>query len=89
MNDNYLKGLAEALAPFLMPYFENKMKDELSNLPNQKNDEHEFLTKKQVMSKYQISAMTLWRMEQDGRLLPVRLGSRVMYRPKDIEKNFK
>lgn len=30
----YLKGFAEALIPYLMPYIENKIKDELSNLPN-------------------------------------------------------
>lgn len=89
MTNNYLKGLAEAIAPYLMPYFENKVKDELSNLQNYQKDEPEFLTKKQVMSKYQISAMTLWRMEQKGELIPSRLGSKIMYRPKDVEKIFK
>ena len=89
MNNNYLKGLAEALAPYLMPYFANKVKDELSTLSDYKKDEPEFLTKKQVMSKYQISAMTLWRMEQKGELIPSRVGNKVMYRPRDIEKIFK
>ena len=60
MHDNFLKGLAEAIIPFLMPYVENKVKDELSNLPTLQKDKPEFLTKKQVMSKYQISSMTLW-----------------------------
>lgn len=89
MHDNFLKGLAEAIVPFLMPYVENKVKDELSNLPVQKKDDPELLTKSQVMSKYQISAMTLWRMEQNGKLIPVRIGGKVMYRPKDLEKIFK
>ena len=89
MNDNYLKGLAEALVPYLMPYIENKIKDELSNIPKEKTGNFEYLTKKQVMAKYQISAMTLWRKEQMGELVPVRMGNRVMYKPKDIEKLYK
>lgn len=89
MNDNFLKGLAEAIVPFLMPYVENKVKDELSNLPTLQKDKPEFLTKKQVMSKYQISAMTLWRMEQNGTLIPVRVGNKVMYRVEDLEKLYK
>lgn len=84
MHDNFLKGLAEAIIPFLMPYVENKVKDELSNLPTLQKDKPEFLTKKQVMSKYQISAMTLWRLEQNGTLIPVRVGSKVMYRVEDL-----
>lgn len=84
MHDNFLKGLAEAIIPFLMPYVENKVKDELSNLPTLQKDKPEFLTKKQVMSKYQISSMTLWRLEQNGTLIPVRVGSKVMYRVEDL-----
>lgn len=84
MHDNFLKGLAEAIIPFLMPYVENKVKDELSNLPTLQKDNPEFLTKKQVMSKYQISSMTLWRLEQNGTLIPVRVGSKVMYRVEDL-----
>lgn len=83
-NDNFLKLFAEALIPYLMPYIENKVKDELSNFSKANEDTQEFLTKKQVMSKYQISAMTLWRMEQKGTLIPVRIGSKVMYRVSDI-----
>lgn len=84
MHDNFLKGLAEAIIPFLMPYVENKVKDELSNLPTTPKDNPEFLTRKQVMKKYQISAMTLWRMEQNRTLVPVRVGSKVMYRAEDL-----
>jgi hypothetical protein len=89
MNDNYLKGFAEAIVPYLMPYVENKVKDELSNLPNSTKGEPELLTKGQVMTKYQISAMTLWRMEQKGELIPVRLSNRVFYRQTDIDNLFK
>lgn len=88
METSYLKGLAEAIAPYLMPYVANKVRDELSLLPSQKSDEPELLTKKQVMAKYQISSMSLWRFEQAGKLIPVRMGSKVMYRPNDVEKIF-
>lgn len=89
MKDNYLKGFADALIPYLMPYIENKVKDELSNHPNFTKEEPELLTKGQVMTKYQISSMTLWRMEQKGELIPVRLSNRVFYRQKDIDNLFK
>lgn len=88
-NGNYLKGLAEALIPYLMPYIENKIKDELMVLPTSETDDKLILTKKQVMERYQISAMTLWRLEQSGKLTPVRIGRKVMYRPVDVEKIFK
>ena len=89
MSDFYLKGLAEAIIPYLMPFIENKVKDELLNVSTPEQENPEFLTKKQVMAKYQISAMTLWRMEQKGELIPSRIGNKVMYRPKDVEKLFK
>lgn len=88
MKNDVFKVLAEELVPYLMPYFENKLKDELSSISRQ-SDDNSLLTKKQVMSKLQISAMTLWRMEKDGVLVPVRLGGKVMYRLDDINKTFK
>lgn len=89
MHDIYLKGFAEAIIPYLIPYIENKVKDEFLNIQTPKQGSPELLTKKQVMAKYQISAMTLWRMEQKGTLVPVRIGNKVMYYPKDVEKLFK
>lgn len=89
MHDTYLKGLAEAIVPFLMPYVEIKVKDELLNLPSREQEKPELLTKKQVMARYQISSMTLWRMEQKGTLIPIRVGNRVMYKCFDLEKLFK
>ena len=88
MKNDVFKVLAEELVPYLMPYFENKLKDELSSISRQ-SDDNSLLTKKQVMSKLQISAMTLWRMEKDGVLVSVRLGGKVMYRLDDINKTFK
>ena len=89
MHDIYLRGFAEAIIPYLIPYIENKVKDEFLNIQTPKQGSPELLTKKQVMAKYQISAMTLWRMEQKGTLVPVRIGNKVMYYPKDVEKLFK
>ena len=89
MHDIYLKGFAEAIIPYLIPYIENKVKDELVNVSTPAQEKPELLTKKQVMTKFQISSMTLWRMEQKGTLVPVRMGNKVMYRPQDVERLFK
>ena len=89
MNENLLKGLAEAIIPFLMPYLENKLKDEFRSFSKPKDEEPLLLTKKQVVSKYQVSIMTLWRWEQEGKLIPVRIGRKVMYRPSDVENILK
>ena len=89
IHEIYLKAFAEAIIPYLIPYIENKIKDELSNIQTPPQEKPELITKKQVMAKYQISAMTLWRMEQKGTLVPVRIGNKVMYYPKDVEKLFK
>ena len=89
MHDIYLRGFAEAIIPYLIPYIENKVKDEFLNIQTPTQGSPELLTKKQVMAKYQISSMSLWRFEQAGKLIPVRMGSKVMYRPQDVERLFK
>lgn len=89
MKDSCLKGLVEAIVPYLMPYIGNKVKDEMANYSSPVSDEECLLTKNQVINRYQISAMSLWRMEQNGELIPVRIGRKVMYRPSDVEKVFK
>ena len=45
MKNDLFKALAEELAPYLMPYFENKVKDVLSSLPDYKKDIPEFFYK--------------------------------------------
>lgn len=89
IHEIYLKAFAEAIIPYLIPCIENKIKDELLNIQTPPQEKPELITKKQVMAKYQISAMTLWRMEQKGTLIPVRIGNKVMYYPKDVERLFR
>lgn len=84
MNDNLLKNMAEALVPYLMPYIDNKLKDEISSLQIPEKDEPKFLTRKEVVAKLMVTEVTLWRWEQAGKLVPVRVGSKVLYRISDV-----
>lgn len=83
-NDKFLKAFAEALIPYLMPYVENKIKDQLQDVPRKKNEEPELIPRKTAMKRFSISEATLWRWEQSGILIPVRFGRKVLYRVSDI-----
>lgn len=84
MNDNLLKSFAEAVLPYILPYVENKVKDQLENVPYKKKDEPELIPRKTAISRFSISEATLWRWEQSGKLIPVRAGRKVLYRVSDI-----
>lgn len=51
----------------------------------QKNDDNEFLTTKQVMDKLHLSRTTLWRLKRDGELVPINIGQKLLYRTSDID----
>lgn len=84
MNDNLLKSFAEAVLPYILPYVENKIKDQLQDVPRKKNEEPELIPRKTAMNRFSISEATLWRWEQSGKLIPVRFGRKVLYRVSDI-----
>ena len=84
MNDNLLKSFAEAVLPYILPYVENKIKDQLQDVPRKKNEEPELIPRKTAMKRFSVSEATLWRWEQSGILIPVRFGRKVLYRVSDI-----
>ena len=86
MNDNCLQGLAMALAPYLMPYLTNKVKDENPSVQVKENDNEELLSKNEVCKKLKVSSATLWRWDKANYLKPVKLGGKVMYRKEDLKK---
>ena len=86
MNDNYLQGLAMALAPYLMPYFTNKVKDDASNVQVKESESEELLSKNKVCQILGVSGATLWRWDKANYLKPVKLGGKVMYRKEDLKK---
>lgn len=45
-----------------------------------------FLTAEEVRQMLGISKASLWRRKVDGTLLPIKIGSRVMYKQSDIDK---
>ena len=48
--------------------------------------EEALMTIFEVMQWLRSSRMTLWRLERQGKLKPVRIGSSVRYRPADVRK---
>lgn len=47
--------------------------------------EHATLTRKEAARLLGVTLSTLWKWGQEGYLVPVKIGSRVMYRPSDID----
>jgi excisionase family DNA binding protein len=45
-----------------------------------------FLTPLQLRDRWQVSAMYLWRMRQEGKLTALKLGRHVRFRLSDIER---
>lgn len=50
------------------------------------NREKPTLTRKQTAKQLGVTLSTLWRWEKSGYLKPVKIGSKVMYRPTDVEE---
>lgn len=48
--------------------------------------QRELLTRKETADLLQVSPVTLWQWDKDGKLKAVRLNSRVRYRMQDIEQ---
>ena len=51
-----------------------------------RNAEEDLLTKKQVMKKFKVCDTTLWHWRNNGYLEAVKLGRKVLYRRKDVER---
>lgn len=58
---------------------------EIQQTTADKKEKH-FLTAEEVRQMLGISKATLWRRKEDGTLLPIKIGSRVMYKQSDIDK---
>lgn len=49
------------------------------------NREHPTLTRKETAKMLGVSLSTLWQWEKSGYLTPVKIGTKVMYRPTDVD----
>ena len=72
------------------PEFEKALEDIVDKVldrrfePLKKIYEEKLVTRDEVLRVLKISAPTLWRMEQRGDLVPVRIGRKVMYKESEI-----
>lgn len=51
-----------------------------------KSIEDEFLTRKEVSQKLKVSLVTLNNWQKNKILIPLKIGKRILYNPKDVEK---
>lgn len=74
------------------PEFEKALEDIVDKVldrrfePLKKKYEEKLVTRDEVLKVLKISAPTLWRMEQRGDLIPVRIGRKVMYKESEITR---
>ncbi len=48
-------------------------------------EQSSLLTAKEVSKMLRVSASTLWKLEKQGKLMPVRIGRRVFYHQSDVD----
>lgn len=82
---NYFLSTGDELETLITQTLGEKLK---SLLPPQNTDtkQRELLTRKETAELLQVSPVTLWQWDKDGKLKAVRLNSRVRYRIQDIEQ---
>lgn len=51
-----------------------------------KHREHPTMTRREVARALNITLSTLWRWAKDGYLVPVKIGTKVLYRASDIDR---
>lgn len=66
----------------------NLIKSELAELKKnyQPKEPNTYLTRQQTADLLHVDLSTLWNWKRSGKLLPVGLGKRVLYRRSDIDK---
>ena len=87
--EDWLSGMLEALAERVSELVMQKMVGKEDIQAAAQTDASpfytDFLSKKEVMEKFGVSASTLWHWSKDGYLVPSKLGNKVLYRKSDIE----
>lgn len=83
MTDTGIMEFARALKLSEMEDSLTKEKDSSCLFPE---SDGALLTKKDVLTGFNVSHTTLWKWERNGYLVPVRIGRRVYYRREDILK---
>ena len=87
--EDWLSGMLEALAERVSELVMQKMggreEFQVVSQTDASPSDIGFLTKKEVMEKFGVSASTLWHWSKDGYLVPSKLGNKVLYRKSDIE----
>lgn len=75
----------DSLKSEMMEGFAEQIKTSLSlNQPMPAPEEEKFLTAKEVKQMLKIAHSTLWAMQQDGRLVPLKIGRKSLYRETDV-----
>lgn len=59
---------------------------ENATMASNEKDDDALLTKKEVMERLGVSSTTLWNWKNDRYLLPVKIGRKIFYRLRDINK---
>lgn len=78
----------DSLKSEMMDGFAEQIKTSLSlslNQPMPAPEEEKFLTAKEVKQMLKIAHSTLWAMHQDGRLVPLKIGRKSLYREVDVK----
>ena len=87
--EDWLSGMLEALAERVSELVMQKMggrgESQAVSQTDASPSDIGFLSKKEVMEKFGVSASTLWHWSKDGYLVPSKLGNKVLYRKSDIE----
>lgn len=57
--------------------------------PTMEGPKDEYLSRNEVAAKLKVSMCTLWRMSRENRLIPRRVGRKLLYLRDDVEKVIK
>mgnify|MGYP000625100544 CR=1 FL=1 len=91
INENLLSINVSALADVIKVSVKESMREVISELNSEKDkrtdSERNLLSRKEVMETFNLSPVTLWKLERDGKLQGQRLGRKVFYRYDDILKS--
>jgi len=91
INENLLSINVSALADVIKVSVKESMREVISELNSEKDKrtegERNLLSRKEVMQTFNLSPVTLWKLERDGKLQGQRLGRKVFYRYDDILKS--
>lgn len=91
INENLLSINVSALTDVIKVSVKESIREVISELNSVRDkradSERDLLSRKEVMQTFNLSPVTLWKLERDGKLQGQRLGRKVFYRYEDILKS--